>query len=66
MINVKNLDSTLLKIDKKSNKNIHIYVIGYITIKKIGDYENIHSVNPFYLVIDKQMDSLKKAMEINA
>ena len=25
--------------------------IGYITIKKIGDYENIHSINPLYLII---------------
>ena len=33
-----NLDK---KINKKLNKNIDIYYIGYITIKKIGDYENI-------------------------
>ena len=25
--------------------------IGYITIKKIDDYGNIHSVNPLYLMI---------------
>ena len=30
---------------------IDIYYIGYITIKKIGDCENIRSVNPLYLVI---------------
>ena len=34
IINIKNFDSTLLKIDKKSYKNIDIYYIGYITIKK--------------------------------
>ena len=33
MINIKNLDSRLLKIEKKSYKNIGIYNIGYITIK---------------------------------
>ena len=33
MINIKGFDSSLLKIDKKSNKNIGIYNIGYI--KKI-------------------------------
>ena len=33
--------SNLLKIDKKSYKDIGIYNIGYITIKKIGDCENI-------------------------
>ena len=41
----------LLKIDKKSYKDIDIYNIGYITIKKIGDCENIYSVNPLYLRI---------------
>ena len=34
-------------------KNIGIYNIGYITIKKIYGYENIHSVNPLYLMIRK-------------
>ena len=32
---IKNFDSNLLKIDKKSYKNIDIYYIGYITIKKM-------------------------------
>ena len=53
MINIRVFDSNLLKIDKKSYKNIDIYYIGYITIKKIGDYENIHSANPLYLIIGK-------------
>ena len=35
MINIKKFDSNLLKIDKKSYKNIDIYNIGYITIKKL-------------------------------
>ena len=30
-----NIDSNLLKIDKKSYKDIDIYNIGYITIKKL-------------------------------
>ena len=42
----------MLKIDKKSYKNIGIYNIGYITIKKIDDCKNIHSVNPLYVRID--------------
>ena len=53
MINLKNFDSNLLKIDKKHYKGINIYYIGYITIKKIDDCENIYSVNPLYLIIDK-------------
>ena len=43
----------LLQIDKKSYKDIDIYYIGYIIIKKIGDYKNISSVNPLYLIIGK-------------
>ena len=51
MINIKDFDARLLKIDKKSYKSIDIYNIGYITKKKIDDYENIYSVNPLYLII---------------
>ena len=52
IIHIKIFDSNLLKIDKKSYKNIDIYYIGYITIKKIDDYENIYSGNPLYLVVN--------------
>ena len=52
MTNIKTFDSDLLKIDKKSYKNIGIYNIEYITIKKIDDYENIYSVNPLYLIVN--------------
>ena len=51
IINIKNFESNLLKIDKKSYKNIDIYYIGYIAIKKIDDYESIYTVNPLYLHI---------------
>ena len=40
MIDIKYFDPILLKIDRKSYKNISIYSIGYIAIKKIDDYEN--------------------------
>ena len=52
MIDIKDFDSNLLKIDKKSYKNIDIYYIGYITMKD-SDYVKINSVNPLYLIIDK-------------
>ena len=52
LINIKKFDSNLSKIDKKSYKDIGIYNIGSIIIKKIDDYENIYSVNPLYLIID--------------
>ena len=52
IINLKNLESKLLKIHKISYKNIGIYNIGYITIKKIGDCENIYCANHLYLLIN--------------
>ena len=51
MIDIRNFHLNLLKIDKKTHKDFDIYCTGYITINKFGDCENIHSVNPFYLVI---------------
>ena len=51
MINIEVFDPDLLKIDKKTYKNIDIYYIGYITIKNIDDYEYIYSINPLYLII---------------
>ena len=52
MADIRKFDSNLLKIDKKSYKYIGIYNIGYITIKKIDDYENIYSVNPYLTVFN--------------
>ena len=52
---LKNFDARLLKIDKKSFKDINIYYIGYITKKKVDDCQNINSVNPLYLMIDKMI-----------
>ena len=49
IIDLKDFQPNLLKIDKKLYKNIDINYIGYITIKKIDDYESIYSVNPLYL-----------------
>ena len=51
IIDIKDFQSNLLKRDKKQYKDIDIYYIGYIPIKKIDDCENIHSVNPLYLLI---------------
>ena len=60
MIDIKNFQSNLLKIDKKHYKDFDIYYIGYITIKKIGDYKKIHSVNPLYLIIDSATGYFKE------
>ena len=50
IIDIKNFDGRLLKIDKKVFKDIGIYNIGNIKIKKVDDCENIYSVNPLYLL----------------
>ena len=48
---IKTFDSNMLKLDKKTYKNLDIYNIGYVTIKKIGYGYDINSVNPLYLKI---------------
>ena len=60
MIDIKNFHSHLLKIDKKLHEDIDIYYIGYIMIKKFSDYENIHSVNPLYLIIHSATGHFKE------
>ena len=42
-------------------KDIGIYYIGYISIKKIGDCEIIYSINPLYLVIGKVDGHIKRS-----
>ena len=54
-INLKDFDASLLKVDKKDYKEIDIYYIGYVTVKKIANCNNINSVNPLYLMIDKMI-----------
>ena len=51
MIDIRNFQSSLLKIDKKPNKDFDIYYIGYITMKKFSDCEHNHRVNTLYLII---------------
>ena len=54
-IDLKDFDARLLKIEKKDYNEIEIYYIGYVTIKKIGDYNNIDSVSPLYLMINEMI-----------
>ena len=52
IIDLKDFDVRLLKIDKKSYKSISIYNFGYIIIKKIDDCGSIYSLNPLHLRVD--------------
>ena len=47
IINIENFNPNNIKIDEKSNKNIFIYYIGYMTVK---EFVKIYSVNPMYLI----------------
>ena len=60
MVNIEDFHSKLLKIDKKSHEDINIYYIGYITIKKFSDCENIYSVNPLYVIINSATGYFKE------
>ena len=55
----------LQRHDQSQKFRIYIYYIGYITIKKIGDCENIHSVNPLYLLVNYGSAYIEEKMEIN-
>ena len=60
MINLKNFESNLSRIDKNHYKRINIYYIGYIIIKIIDDFGNIHSVNPLYLFFNHASGYIKE------
>ena len=64
MINLKNFDSKLLKIDKKHYKRINIYYIEYISQLKKLMIVKIFTVQILYIcLLIMQTDILKKNME---
>ena len=59
----KNFDAKLLKIDKKDYKDSDIYYIGYVTVKKIANCNNINSENPLYLMINEKIGHFEEKNE---
>ena len=59
-IDLKYFAAKLLKIDKHDYNEIDIYYIGYVTIKKVGEYNNINSVNPLYLIINEMIGQFEE------
>ena len=57
MVNIEDFHLNLSNIEKK---DIDIYYISYIVIKKFDDYKNIRSVNPLYLVINSATEYFKE------
>ena len=62
-INLKDFDARLLKVDKKDYKEIDIYYIGYVTVKKIANCNNINSANPLYLMINEMIGHFEETNE---
>ena len=60
VINHKDFESNLLKINKKHYKDINIYYTGYITIKKFDDWESIYNLNPLYLSVNHTSGYIKE------
>ena len=53
----------MLKVDKKDYNEIDIYYIGYVTVKKIANCNNINSVNPLYLMINEMIGHFEEKNE---
>ena len=63
-INLNDFDASLLKIDEKDYKGIDIYYMtGYITFQEIANCNNINSVNPLYLMINKMIGHFEEKNE---
>ena len=65
IIYLKTFDSNNPKLDEKTYKDLDIYKIGYVTIKKIGHGYNVNSANPLYLSIDNASRYIEKRGQIN-
>ena len=62
IIDIKTFHSNLLRLDKKTYKNLDIFNTGYVTVKNIGSSTGhiINSVNPLYLRIDYASGYIKE------
>ena len=63
IIYLKTFDSNNVKLDKKAYKDLEIYNVGYVTIKKIGDCYDDKSVNLLYLRIDNASGYIEEINE---
>ena len=61
MISIEDFDSHLMKMGRKLYKNISIYYVGYITIKKLM----IMEIFIVYLIIGKVIGHIEEKMEVN-
>ena len=59
IMNIKNFDLNIIKIDEKLYKNILIYYIEQVMIKD-AKYVNINSVSSLYLIFCKMNGNFEK------
>ena len=52
IINLKKIESKLLKFDKNITKTLIFTTLDTLQLKTINDCESIYSVNPFYLLVN--------------
>ena len=65
-INLKDFDASLLKVDKKIARRLtFITSIGYVTVYKIANCNNINSANSLSLMINEMIGHFEKKMEIS-
>ena len=62
-ISLKDFDARLLKVDKENYKEIDIYYIGYVAVKKIANCNNINSINTLYLIINEMIGHFEEKNE---
>ena len=72
-IDLQGFDARLLKVDKndfderlvdkKDYNETDIYYIGYVTVKKNDNCNNINSVNPLYLMINEMIGHFEEKNE---
>ena len=55
IIDLKDFDARLLKVEKKYYNEIDIYYIGYVTVKNIANCNNINHVKTLYLMINEMI-----------
>ena len=64
IIDIETFDWSNLKLDKKSYKDLDIYNIGYVSIKKIGHGYDVNSVNHLYLRIDNASGYIEEVNKV--
>ena len=64
IINIRNFDSYNTKIDEKSQKNILVYYIVYVTINKVNEYFEETDRNKYLTLVPFNESKKKKNEEL--